>query len=134
MGDSKRACTLLQRHWMNTAFLRRADADVSCGSMLSKKYFLAGGHFPVLNATEASKGTGLQRVARPAYPSVAQLLTIRLAVPQPRGGEPGITERPQGARSNGKKDMIAEHSFSLPQPAGHQGIGRRLIRVVDYGL
>jgi len=29
--------------------------------------------------------------------------------------------------------MIAESSLALPQPAGHQGISRGLIRVVGYG-
>jgi hypothetical protein len=81
----------------------------------------------------AFEGAGLSCAARTAYPSVAQLVTIRLAVPQPRGGDPDITERPQGARSNGGKDTIAEHSHTLPQPDGHQGIGRGLIRVVGYG-
>jgi hypothetical protein len=38
-----------------------------------------------------------------------------------------------GAIKRGK-DMIAENSLALPQPAGHQGISRGLIRVVGYGL
>jgi hypothetical protein len=63
-------------------------------------------HSPVSNATEAWKGTGLSCAARPAYPSTAQLVTIRLAAPQPRGGEPGIIEGPQGARSNGEKTRL----------------------------
>jgi hypothetical protein len=40
---------------------------------------------------------------------------------------------PETGRHKRGKDMIAEHSRAFPQPAGHQGISRGLIRVVGYG-
>jgi hypothetical protein len=86
----------------------------------------------VFNGPEASKGAGLSCAARPAYPSVVQAVTIRLAVRQPEEGN-RASSRGRNGRDRTGKDMIAGHSLALPQTAGHRGISRGLIRVVGYG-
>jgi hypothetical protein len=55
----------------------------------------------VFNGPEASKGAGLSCAARPAYPSVVQAVTIRLAVRQP-GGTGHHREATMGVIERGK--------------------------------